>query len=106
MSIQLVEGLGVCLAVWVEKFLAAFLPRTFHLRRRNVPIRPAFPGDRAQVLTQFVHGRSSKEPVAAIDFVDDETRLKNNNVGDHWIVQMVRILGDVEILLNDTSRVG
>jgi len=34
MSILLVDGLGVCLAVWVEKFLAAFLPHTFHLRRR------------------------------------------------------------------------
>ena len=106
MSILLVDGLGVCLAVWVEKFLAAFLPRTFHLRRRNVPIRPAFPGDRAQVLTQFLHGRSSKEPVPAVDLVDDETRFKDDNVRDHWIVHGVGIFRDVEILLNNTARVG
>ena len=29
MSILLVDRLGVCLAVWVEQFLAAFLPRSF-----------------------------------------------------------------------------
>ena len=106
MSILLVDGLGVCLAVWVEKFLAGFLPRTFHLRRRNVPIRPAFPGDRAQVLTQFLHGRSSKEPVPAVDLEDDETRFKDDNVRDHWIVHGVGIFRDVEILLNNTARVG
>jgi hypothetical protein len=38
--------------------------------------------------------------------VDDEIRLKDNNVRDHWIVQRVRIFGDVEILLDNTARVG
>jgi hypothetical protein len=51
-SILVVDRLGVCLAVWVEQFLAAFLPRTFHFVRRNIPIRPAFLRDSAQILTQ------------------------------------------------------
>jgi len=105
-SILLVDRLDVCLAVWVEQFLAAFLPRTFHFGRGNVPIRPAFPGDSAQVLTQVLHRRPSKEPVPTVDLVDDEIRLKNNNVRDHWIVQRIRIFGDVEILLHNTTRVG
>ena len=105
-SILLVDRLGVRLAVWVEQFLPAFLPRTFHFGRRNVPIRPAFLGDSAQILTQLLHGWPSEEPVSAVDLVDDEIRLKNNNVRDHWIVQRVRIFGDVEILLDNTARVG
>jgi hypothetical protein len=48
----------------------------------------------------------SKKPVPAVDLVDDEIRLKNSNVRDHWIMQRVCIFGDVEILLDNTARVG
>src|ERR1700684_1899597 len=38
--------------------------------------------------------------------MNDEAGLEDKHVGDHGIVDRIRIFGDVEILLNDTPRVG
>jgi hypothetical protein len=47
------EGLGVCLAVRIEEFFAALLPRRFEFRRGDVPVRPAFPENGAKILSEF-----------------------------------------------------
>jgi hypothetical protein len=45
------ESLDVRFAIWIEEFHAALLPRRFEFRRRDVPVRPAFFGNGAQVGT-------------------------------------------------------
>jgi hypothetical protein len=86
--------------------LSSLLPRRLEVRRRDVPVRPAFPGNGAQVLPQLFHGRPAEEPVAVVDFVNDKTGLKHDHVRDHGIVGGVGVFGDVEILLNHAARVG
>src|SRR5262249_2740780 len=43
---------------------------------------------------------------AIVDLVDDQAGLEDDHVGDHGIVERIRVFGDVEILLDDTPRVG
>src|SRR5579875_3951756 len=74
-SILLLYRLGVSFTVRVEQFLPAIRPVAFHLRRGNVPIRPAFLRDSAKILTQILHRGPSKKPVPVVDFVDHEVRL-------------------------------
>ena len=47
-----------------------------------------------------------KKPVAVVDFEYDETRFEDDDMGDHRIVLGVGVLGDVEFLLNLSSRIG
>ena len=75
--ILLPKSLDVRFAVRIEEFLAALLPR-----------------------------RLAEEPVAVVDLINDKTGLENNHVGDHGIVDRIRVFGDVEIFLHDTPRVG
>ena len=82
------------------------LPRSFQLGPGDVPVRPALPGDHAQILPKFLHGRSAEVPIAIIDLVDDKTRFKHNDVRDHRIVLRISVLGDVQLLLNDAARIG
>src|SRR5262245_38362498 len=100
------ESLGVCFAVWIKEFFAAFLPCGFEFGRGDVPVRPAFLGHSTQVLAEIFDRRAAKEPIAVVDFVDDQAGLKNNRVGDHGIVHRVGVLSDVEIFLNSAPRVG
>ena len=67
--------MGVGFAVRIEEFLAAFAPRGLEFWRCDVPVRPAFLGDGAQVLAELLYRGSSEEPVAVVDFVDDQTGL-------------------------------
>src|SRR5271154_2036885 len=100
------KSLDVRLAVWIEEFLAALLPRRFEFRRCDIPVRPAFFGNGAQVLAEIFQSGASEKPVAVVYLMNDKTGLKHNHVGDHGIVGRVRVFGDVEILLNDTPGVG
>jgi hypothetical protein len=43
--ILLTESLHITLAVWIEEFLAALLPRRFEFGCCDVPVRPAFLGN-------------------------------------------------------------
>ena len=38
--------------------------------------------------------------------MNDKVGLKDNHVGNHRMVDSVRILGDVEVFLDDTANVG
>jgi hypothetical protein len=100
------ESLDVGFAVGIEEFLAALLPRGFEFGGSDVPVRPAFLDDGAQVLAQIFKSGPAEEPVAIVDLIDDQTRLENNHVGDHGIVGRVSVFRDVQIFLDDAPGVG
>jgi len=100
------ESLEVRLAVRIEEFLAALLPRRFEFGGCDVPVRPAFPRNGTQVLAQIFQSRPAEEPVAVVDLINHKTRLEDNHVRDHGIVERISVFGDVEIFLDDTPRVG
>jgi len=57
-------------------------------------------------LPELLDGRPAEEPIAVVDFIDDETGFENDRVRDHRIVNAVGVFGDVEILLDDAAGVG
>src|SRR5262249_33423553 len=97
---------GECFSVRIEKLFPLFLPRRFYFGGGDVPIRSALLEHRAQVLTQFFHGRPPEEPVAHIDLVNHQAWLEDDRVWNHWIVIGIGVLGNIEILLNDAPRIG
>ena len=99
------ESLDVGFAVRIEEVLAALLPRRLEFGRCDVPVWPAFLGNGTKVLAEIFHSGPAEVPVAVVDLIDDETGLEDNHMGDHRIVDRIRILGDVEIFLDDTPRV-
>ena len=99
------ETLDVRLAAWIEELLATLLPRGPHFRRCGIPVRTALLQNRAKVLAEFFHSGPAEEPVAVIDLINHKTGLKDNDVGDHGIVERIRVFGDVEIFLDNTPRV-
>jgi hypothetical protein len=99
------ESLNVRFAVRIEEFLAALLPRRFKFGRCDVPVRPAFFANGTQVLAEIFQSGPAEEPVAVVDLINDQTGLEDNHVGDHGIVDSIRVFGDVEIFLDDTPRV-
>jgi hypothetical protein len=100
------ESLDIRFAIRIEKFLAALLPRRFEFWRCDVPVRAAFLRDSTQVLPKIFHSGPAEEPVAVVDLINDEARLEDNDVGDHGIVEWIRVFGNVEIFLDHTPRVG
>ena len=81
-------------------------PSGFQFGPGDVPVRKALPQHSTQVLPKLFDGRSAKKPVAVIDLEYNETWFEDDDMRDHRIVLGVRVLGDVEILLNLSSRVG
>src|SRR5713101_6711013 len=79
------------------------LPSRCQFRRRNVPVRTAFPQHGTQVLPKLFHGGSAKKPVAVIDLEYNETRFEDDDMRDHGIVLGVRVFGNVEIFLDNTA---
>jgi hypothetical protein len=69
------ESLDVRFAVRIEEFLAALLPRRFEFGRCDVPVRPAFFGNGAQILTEIFHGGPTEEPIAVVDIINDKTHI-------------------------------
>jgi hypothetical protein len=100
------ESLDVRFAIRIEEGLAALLPRSFEFGRRDVPVRPAFPGNGTQVLAEIFESGPAEEPVAIVDLINDKAGLEDNHVRDHGIVNRISVFGDVEIFLDDTPRVG
>src|SRR5271156_5788662 len=100
------ESLDVRLAVGIEALLAALLPRGLKLGRGDVPVRPAFLDNGAQVLTEIFHSRAAEEPVAIVDLVDHKAGLQHDRMRDHGVVDGISVFGDVEVFLNDAPRVG
>jgi hypothetical protein len=100
------NSLLVCSVVGVKKFLIALLPRRFQVRICDIPIGATFSENRTQILTEIFDCGSAKEPVAVVDLVNDETRLKHDRVRDHRIVERIRVFSDIEVSLNYTPGVG
>jgi hypothetical protein len=63
------ESLDVRFAVRIEEFLPALPPRRFEFGRCNVPVRPAFFGNGAQILAEIFHGGPTEEPIAVVDLI-------------------------------------
>src|SRR5712671_3449514 len=98
--------LPVGLAVGIKAIMFIAFPGGFQFGLSDVPIRTAFLQYGAQILPKLFDGRPAKKPVAVVDLEYNETRLKDNDMGNHRIVLGVRVLGDVQILLNLASRIG
>ncbi len=81
-------------------------PSDFQVGLSNIPVRTAFLQHSTQVLPKLFDGRSAKKPVAIVDPEYNETRFEDDDMRDHRIVLGVRVLRDVEILLNLSSRIG
>src|SRR6266542_531792 len=84
--ILLAESLDVRFPVRIEEFLAALLPRGLEFGRCDVPVWPAFLGNGTKVLAEIFHSGPAEVPVAVVDLIDDETRLEDNHMRDHRIV--------------------
>jgi hypothetical protein len=76
----LAESLRKALAVWIEAFLTALLPRSFKLGRGDVPVRPAFLADSTQVLSELFDRGPPEEPVAIVNPVNDKAGRRSNPV--------------------------
>src|SRR5580765_4186083 len=100
------KHLRVGLAVGIKAPAFAIFPSGFQFGRRDVPIRTAFPECDTQVLSKLFQRRPAKKPVAVVDLEHHETGLENDDMRNHRVVLGVRVLGDVEILLNLASRIG
>ncbi len=103
--ILLAKRLSVGFAIGIEELFAALLPRSLHFGSCDIPIRPAFLRDYAEILTEVLKRRAAEEPIAVLDLVNDETRFHDDDMGNHRIVVWIGVFGDVEILLNDSSRI-
>src|SRR2546423_13995745 len=72
---------------------------------REVPIRAYLARDLAEIITKVFGRRPTPEPVAIIDFVNDQPRLKHERMRNHRDMERVSVLLDVQLLLDLASRV-
>src|ERR1700688_4630544 len=100
------KHLPVGLAIGIKAITFTPFPSGFQFGPGDVPVRTAFPQRRTQVLSKFFDGRSAKKPVAVVNLEYNETRFEDDDMRNHRIVLRVRVLGDGEILLNLSSRIG
>src|ERR1700686_2362427 len=105
-SFTVPKHLRDCLVIGIETVTFTPFPSGFQFWAGDVPVRTAFPQHGTQVLPKLFDGRSAKKPVAVVDLEYNQTRLEDNDIGDHRIVLGVRILGYVEVLLNLSPGVG
>jgi hypothetical protein len=109
MSIALLlvpKHLPVGLAIGIKAITFTPLPRSFQSRSSDVSVRTTFLEYSTQVLPKLFDGWSAKKPTAVVDLENDETGFEDDYMRDHRIVLGVRVLGDVQILLNLSSRIG
>src|ERR1700694_594474 len=100
------KHLPIGLAVGIKAIMFTPFPSGFQFGPSDVPIRTAFLQHGTQVLPKLFHGRSAKKLVAVVDLEYNETRLEDNDMGDHRLRPEGRRLGDVEILLHLSLRRG
>ena len=100
------KHLPVGLPIGIKAIMFAPFPSGFQFGLSKIPVRPAFLQHSTQVLPKLFDGRSAKKPVAVVNLENDETGFEDDDMRDHRIVLGVRVLGDVEILLNLSSRIG
>src|SRR5580698_8291392 len=81
-------------------------PRVTESWGAQVPVGADLLCDSAEVVPEIGDGGTPPEPVAVVDAVNDEARLENQRVRNHWIVLGIGVLLDVEILLHNSFRIG
>ena len=81
LSAPFAETLSIGLAIRIEEFLTALLPRSLEFGRGDVPVRSAFRADGTQVLTEIFHSGPTDEPIAVVDLINDKSGLEDNHVG-------------------------
>src|SRR6267143_4277017 len=92
------------LAIGIKAVMFALCPSGFQFGAGDVPVWTALLQHSAQVLPKLFDGRSAKKPVAVVDLEYDETWFQDDDMRDHRIVLGIRVLGNVEVLLNLASR--
>src|SRR5579872_4328412 len=81
------------------------LPILAQTGRGKVPVGTHPAEDVTQVLPEVGGGRTTPEPVAVVDFVDDEARLQHKRMGNHGVVKRVGVLSNIQVLLYLTTGV-
>src|ERR1700682_71600 len=99
------KHLPVGLAIGIKAIMFTPFPSGLQFGLSDVPVRTPFPQHSTQVLPKLCDGRSAKKPVAVVDLEYYETRFEDDDMRDHRIVLGVRVFGNVEILLNLSSRI-
>jgi len=94
------------LVIGIKAVTFTLFPSGFQFGAGNVPVWTTFPQHSTQVLPKLFAGRSAKKPLATINLEYNETRFEDDDMRDHRVVLGVRVLGDVEVLLNLASRIG
>ena len=102
----LTKQLPVGLAIGIKAITFAPFPSGFQFGPSDVPIRSTFLRHVAQVLPKLFDGRTTEKPIAAVNLEYDESRFEDDDMRDHRIVLGVRVLDDVQILLNLAPRIG
>jgi hypothetical protein len=105
-QLLLLKHLPVSLAIGIKAITFTPLPRSFQFRSSDVPVRTSFLQYSTQVLPKLFDGSTAKKPIAVVDLENDETGFEDDYMRDHRIVLGVRVLGDVQILLNFSARIG
>src|ERR1700757_4689068 len=82
------------------------IPRLAESRSAQIPVSTDFTCHGAQVVPKIDDRWTPPEPVPVIDAVNHKARLEHERMRDHRIVLGVGVLLDVEILLNDSVRIG
>ena len=100
------KRMPVGLAIRIKTITFTPFPSGFQFGPSDIPIRSTFLRHVAQVLPKLFDGRTAEKPIAAVNLEYDESRLEDDDMRDHRIVLGVRVLGDVQILLNLAPRIG
>jgi hypothetical protein len=81
-------------------------PRPRGARFAQIPVRADLARRRAQVTPEVLDRRATPEPVGVVDAVNDQSRLEHERVRDHRVAVGVRVLLDVEVLLDRPPGIG
>src|SRR5580693_3939934 len=72
----------------------------------QVPVRADFSSHGAQVVPKIDDRRTAPEPIAVVDTVNDEAWLEDERMWNHRVVFGFGVLPNVEVLLDDSIRIG
>ena len=71
-SILFAKHCRIALPIRVEAVFLSARPRGFMLCVRDVPVRAALPRYGTKILSQFLKGGATKEPITVVDFENDK----------------------------------
>jgi hypothetical protein len=100
----LAKHLPVGFAIGIKTIMLTRFPSGFQFGRGDYPSPDGISSTRHVGLAEALPWSAGQKPVAIVDLEYNQTRFENDDMRDHRIVPGVRVLGDVEILLNSSSR--